>query len=195
MNRSEAGRLQVIAGPMFAGKSEELLRRVDRARRAGRRVEVVGHRLDDRAGPARLSTHRGASLPARMLAEPRMLLTLLEGERPNLLALDEAQFFGPDLVPVLEELLGAGIDVTAAGLCVTYDAGPFAPLPELMALAEEVVKLTAVCAVCGADAAFHERLVDDGEDALVATAAQVGGAESYRAVCRRHHGAAGTVLR
>lgn len=172
---------------MFAGKSQELLRRVDRARRAGRSVTVVGHRLDDRAGPQRLSTHAGASLPARMLSAPEELQALLGEDLPDLLALDEAQFFGPGLVPVLDELLDAGIDVHVAGLCVTYDAGPFAPLPALMASAEEVVKLTAVCVLCGADAVFHERLVGGDDDALAATPGQVGGAESYRAVCRRHH--------
>ncbi|MFJ6044767.1 thymidine kinase [Brachybacterium paraconglomeratum] len=191
MRPMEAGRLQVIAGPMFAGKTEELLRRVHRARLAGRRVEVVGHSLDDRGGADRLSTHLGRSAPARMLKDPEALLELLDapadGEgRIELLALDEAQFFGPALVPVLEQLLEDGIDVAVAGLCLTYDGEPFSPLPELMARAEEVVKLTAVCTVCGADAAFHIRLVEDGADARRATAAQVGGGESYRARCRAH---------
>lgn len=189
----------MIAGPMFAGKTEELLRRVHRARLAGRAVEVVGHRLDDRGGAERLSTHLGRSTPARMLEDPAALRDLLDGlaggrptepssqdVRLDLLALDEAQFFGPALVPVLEGLLEAGTDVAVAGLCLTYDGAPFSPLPELMARAEEVVKLTAVCTVCGADAAFHIRLTDDGADALSPTAAQVGGGEAYRARCRAH---------
>ncbi len=178
----------MIAGPMFAGKTEELLRRVHRARLAGRRVEVAGHRLDDRGGADRLSTHLGRSAPARMLEDPAELLALrdLAEGPPELLALDEAQFFGPTLPAVLEELLGTGCDVAVAGLCLTYDGEPFSPLPELMARAEEVVKLTAVCTVCGADAAFHIRLLRDGSEALRPTAAQVGGGESYRARCRSH---------
>ena len=190
----------MIAGPMFAGKTEEMLRRVHRARLAGRRVEVVGHRLDVRGGADRLRTHLGRSVPARMLADPSELLALRGGDGagtptrdgaqavglPELLALDEAQFFGPELVPVLDRLLEDGCDVVVAGLCLTYDGEPFAPLPELMARAEEVVKLTAVCTVCGADAAFHIRLADDGADPLRPTAAQVGGGESYRARCRSH---------
>ena len=182
---------------MFAGKTEELLRRVHRARLAGREAVVIGHRLDDRGGADRLTTHVGRTVPARMLQDPQEVLEAVpDGERPgtagersglpDLVAIDEAQFFGPELVPVIEQLLERGIQVEVAGLCITYDGGPFAPLPALMAMAEEVVKLTAVCSVCGADAAFHIRLVADGADALLPTAAQVGGAESYQARCRSH---------
>ncbi|ATG51436.1 thymidine kinase [Brachybacterium vulturis] len=192
MRPMEAGRLHVIAGPMFAGKTEELLRRVHRARLAGLAVEVIGHRLDSRRGTDRLSTHAGRSTPARMLERAEQLRVPAGADRagapavPDIVALDEAQFFGPALVPAIEALLEAGIQVEAAGLCLTYDGGPFEPLPTLMAMAEEVVKLTAVCTVCGADAAFHVRLVADGASALEATAAQVGGAESYQARCRSH---------
>ncbi|MFC7465425.1 thymidine kinase [Brachybacterium sp. GCM10030252] len=186
MRRPEAARLTVIAGPMFAGKTEELLRRVHRSRLAGLRVDVIGHRLDDRAGPGRLSTHIGRSTPARMLGEARDVLEVLDGERPDKLAIDEAQFFGPSIVPVIEQLLEAGIDVEVAGLCVTYDGEPFDPVPALMAVAEEAVKLTAVCAVCGADAALHVRLAGEAGDALRPTAEQVGGSESYQARCRSH---------
>lgn len=186
MRAMEAGRLHVIAGPMFAGKTEELLRRVHRSRLAGLRVEVVGHRLDSRSGGDQLSTHLGRTVPARMLEEPSELLALRGEDRPDIVAIDEGQFFGPRLVPTVEALLEDGIQVEVAGLCVTYEGGPFEPLPALMAIAEEVVKLTAVCTVCGADAAFHIRLVQDDSEALRATAAQVGGAESYQARCRSH---------
>lgn len=186
MHRSEAGRLHVIAGPMFAGKTEELLRRVRRSRLAGARVEVIGHALDTRAGVDRLRTHLGASLPARMMSDPAQLAVLLTGEVPDLVAIDEAQFFGPGLVPAIDALLDAGVQVEAAGLCVTYDGDGFEPVPTLMALAEEVVKLTAVCTVCGRDAAFHVRLAGSTGDPRSATAEQVGGVESYQARCRRH---------
>ena len=176
----------MIAGPMFAGKTEELLRRVHRAQLAGLDVQVFGHRLDTRGGAERLSTHAGRSAPARLVEQAAQLRAAIGATRPDLVAIDEAQFFGPPIVPVIEELLAAGIQVEVAGLSVTYEGGPFAPMPHLMAVAEEVVKLTAVCTVCGADAAFHVRLVADGADALQPTAAQVGGAESYQARCRRH---------
>lgn len=186
MRPMEAGSLHVIAGPMFAGKTEELLRRVHRARLAGLEVEVIGHHLDVRGGADRLSTHTGRSAPARMLARAEELGVPPVAECPDIVAIDEAQFFGPSIVAVVEEILVTGIQVEIAGLCVTYDGGPFEPIPTLMAQAEEVVKLTAVCTVCGADAAFHIRLLDSDADALQATAEQIGGTELYQARCRAH---------
>lgn len=185
----------MIAGPMFAGKTEELLRRVRRARLAGLRAEVIGHRLDARGGGDRLSTHAGREVAARMLEDAQELAGLIDPQQVDLVAIDEAQFFGPEIVPVIEQLLEAGLLVEVAGLCITYEGGPFAPLPALMAMAEEVVKLTAVCTVCGADAAFHIRLCEDSADPLVATAAQIGGSESYQARCRTHRGQRGATLR
>lgn len=200
-----AGRLEVIAGPMFAGKSEELLRRVRRARIARRGVLVVNHALDDRRGVGRVTSHSGLEVPSRTVSDAAEIPALLDagaetdaGARAatELVAIDEAQFFGVGLVPVVSDLAGRGLVVVVAGLSVTFDGQPFAPLPELMALAESVEKLTAVCSVCGADAAFHVRVpraspvADAGpaqpDDPLVPVAAHVGGAESYEARCRRH---------
>lgn len=199
-----AGRLEVIAGPMFAGKSEELLRRVRRARIARRGVLVVSHALDARRGVGRVSSHSGQGVPSRTVSDAAEIPGLLgpssgtgtgSGSGPELVAIDEAQFFGAGLVPVVSELAGRGLVVVVAGLSVTFDGQPFAPLPELMALAESVEKLTAVCSVCGADAAFHVRVpgappvpgAGGGQGgALVPVAEHVGGAESYEARCRRH---------
>ncbi|WP_026365391.1 thymidine kinase [Promicromonospora sukumoe] len=195
-----AGRLEVIAGPMFAGKSEELLRRVRRARIARRGVLVVSHALDDRRGVGQVSSHAGQGVPAHTVSDAGEIPGLLDpgtGTDPGteLVAVDEAQFFGAGLVPVVTDLAGRGLVVVVAGLSVTFDGQPFAPLPELMALAESVEKLTAVCSVCGADAAFHVRLPQaQGESdggALVPVAAHVGGSESYEARCRRHAVVAG----
>ncbi len=199
-----AGRLEVIAGPMFAGKSEELLRRVRRARIARRGVLVVSHSLDARRGLGRVTSHSGQGVPSHTVSDAAEILALLDagagdetGTGTELVAVDEAQFFGAGLVPVVSELARRGLVVVVAGLSVTFDGQPFSPLPELMALAESVEKLTAVCSVCGADAAFHVRLqgappVTDAAagagDALVPVAAHVGGSESYEARCRRHAG-------
>lgn len=191
MSATPAGRLHVIVGPMFAGKTEELLRRVGRARLAGLKVEVVSHAIDTRGGHAQLLTHTGRSEPARMMSEATELLDLLAAERelPDIIAIDEAQFFGADVVGVVDQLLTAGVQVEVAGLCVTYDGDPFEPLPALMAVAEEVVKLTAVCSLCGADAPFHIRLRGgEAGDAVRLLATNIGGTESYRARCRTHRG-------
>src|SRR5699024_1199562 len=139
-------------------KTEELLRRVHRARLAGRAAAVVRHPLHVRGGAGRPGTHTGRRTPARVLeraGEVRGAGGSGRARLPDTVAADEARFFGPGLVPEIEALLGSGVQVEVAGLCVTYDGGPFEPLPTLMAMAEEVVKLTAVCTVCGADAAFH----------------------------------------
>ena len=187
MHTRTQARLQVVAGPMFAGKSEELLRRVRRARIAGLGVEVVGHALDDRRGEGQVSSHSGLSIPSRTVSDADALLAAVRGRDLDLVAIDEAQFFGPPLVAAVSTLVGDGVTVVASGLCVTFDGRPFEPLPALMALAEDVVKLTAVCAVCGEDAAFHQRVsAADGGDPLTPTSAQIGGIESYQARCRRH---------
>lgn len=177
----------MIAGPMFAGKSEELLRRVRRAQLAGLDVEVVNHAFDARHGSGEVSSHAGLSISSVAVPDVDGLLAVVGGRHLDLLAIDEAQFFGPDLIPAVEMLVGRGMTVVVAGLCVTYDGRPFEPLPSLMAIAEDVVKLTAVCSVCGRDAAFHQRVHDDGVgDARHPVAEHVGGIETYQARCRRH---------
>ncbi len=181
------GRLQVVCGPMFAGKSEELLRRVRRATLAGLAVEVVNHTWDVRHGVGQVASHAGLSVPAHAVEDVDALRALLGGRGLDLLAIDEAQFFGPDLIPLVSDLARAGTTVVVAGLCVTFDGRPFEPLASLMALAEDVIKLTAVCSVCGRDAAFHQRTVgDDVADARSPSTEHIGGAESYEARCRRH---------
>ncbi|MFB7892771.1 thymidine kinase [Microbacterium sp. NPDC056044] len=187
MHTRAQARLQVVAGPMFAGKSEELLRRVRRARIAGLEVEVVSHALDDRRGEGLVSSHSGLSVPSRSVPDVAALVAGVQGRGLDLVAIDEAQFFGPDLVAAVDELVTGGVTVVVSGLCVTFDGRPFEPLPALMAIAEDVLKLTAVCAVCGEDAAFHQRIAAAPTgDPRIPTSAQVGGIESYQARCRRH---------
>jgi thymidine kinase len=187
MHTRNQARLQVVAGPMFAGKSEELLRRVRRARIAGLEVEVFSHALDDRRGEGHVSSHSGLSVSSRSVPDVDALLAAVRERSLDLVAVDEAQFFGPNLVAAVDALVADGLTVVVSGLCVTFDGRPFEPLPALMAIAEDVLKLTAVCAVCGEDAAFHQRISSDAaSDPLVPTHAQVGGIESYQARCRRH---------
>ncbi len=179
------GRIEVVCGPMFAGKTEELLRRVRRSVIAGRRVVVLNHALDTRHGTDRLASHAGVDFPALAAATPDAIEPAVP-DATDVVAIDEAQFFGPGLVPVAGRLAARGIVVIVAGLDITFDGRPFEPLPSLMALAERVDKLTAICSVCGEEAVFHVRVgaAPVGADALVA--ANVGGTESYQARCRRH---------
>jgi thymidine kinase len=181
-----AGRLEVVAGPMFAGKSEELVRRVRRAQLAGRGVVVVNHVLDTRSGAGRVASHSGLEVESTSAATAAEIPGLV-APGTELVAVDEAQFFGTELVDVVVALADAGLVVVVAGLSVTFDGRPFEPLPALMAVAERVDKLTAVCAVCGRDAAYHVRVApDDVADPAAPVAAHVGGSESYQARCREH---------
>ncbi|HSL75721.1 MAG TPA: thymidine kinase [Candidatus Limnocylindrales bacterium] len=188
---STFGRLEVICGPMFAGKTEELLRRVRRALIAGRRVAVFSHALDTRHGDARLASHVGLEVAAIPVARPDDIEPAV-ADGTDVVAIDEAQFFGPDLVPVVGRLADRGMVVMVAGLDVTFEGRPFEPLPALMALAERVDKLTAICSICGEDAVFHVRLGTTGAGADALVTANVGGTESYQARCRRHCDASAT---
>lgn len=179
------GRIEVVAGPMFAGKTEELLRRVRRALIGGRRVEVFTHALDTRPGTETIASHAGLEHPSRAGGSAAEIPPLVPADT-DLVAIDEAHFFDAELVPVVEELAARGHLVLVAGLCVTFAGRPFEPLPSLMAVAERVDKLTAICTVCGEEAVFHQRTtpVEATDTRLVPE--HVGGAEKYEARCRRH---------
>ena len=181
----ETGRVEVIAGPMFAGKTEELLRRVRRAAIAGRRVVVFSHALDTRAGNDRIASHAGLDAPSRAAGSADEIARAVEDET-DMVAIDEAHFFGPDLVPVVGNLARRGLTVVVAGLDVTFTGEPFEPLPSLMALAERVDKLTSICTVCGADAIFHARVAASRAADPTLVTENVGGLETYQARCRRH---------
>jgi thymidine kinase len=179
------GRVEVVCGPMFAGKTEELLRRVRRAVIAGRRVIVLNHSLDSRHGTDRLASHVGLDFPAIAVTSAADIEPAIP-DGADVIAIDEAQFFGPGLVPVVDRLARRGLTVIVAGLDVTFDGRPFEPLPSLMALAERVDKLTAICTVCGEEAVFHVRVGTATADADALVAANVGGTDVYQARCRRH---------
>lgn len=187
MGRTRVGRVEVISGPMFAGKTEELLRRVRRAQVGGRHVEVLSHVLDTRRGTGTVSTHSGLSVPSRTVADAaEMEQVAAELPALELLAVDEGHFYGPDLLGAVMRTADRGILVVVAGLDVTFDAGPFEPMASIAALADSADRLTAVCSDCGADAPFHQRLAQPAADPRETTAAHVGGAEAYRAACREH---------
>lgn len=200
---TDTGRLTVIAGPMFSGKSEELMHRVRRATIAGIDVLVVSHSLDTRSDISTITSHTGVNIPAVPLGDVSSIAEAARQKDYDLIAIDEAQFFGPELIPAVDEFLRQGIDVIVEGLCVTFDGQPFEPLPSFMAVAEEVLRLTAVCTVCGKDAVFHQRLeqTESQIDSNSATSAQapastlaataidashIGGLDTNVARCRQH---------
>lgn len=190
------GHLEVIVGPMFSGKSEELIRRVTRAVIARQRVAVFKPALDDRYHVSQVASHAGrtteavavpsaASIRAHLSGQGELLSAQPEGV--DVVGIDEAQFFGPDLVPLVLELADAGVRVILAGLDLDFRAEPFGPVPELLARAESVEKLTAICTVCGAPATRSQRLIGGQPARFGDPVLLVGAQESYEARCRVHH--------
>lgn len=190
------GHLEVIVGPMFSGKSEELIRRVTRALIARQRAAVFKPALDDRYHSSHVASHAGRSIEAVAVPDVAGIRAHLSGEGALLSAtpagvdvvgIDEGQFFGPDLVPLALELADAGIRVIIAGLDMDFRAEPFGFMPELLARAESVEKLTAICTVCGAPATRSQRLIGGKPAQFDDPVVLVGAQESYEARCRVHH--------
>jgi thymidine kinase len=174
------GRIEVITGPMFSGKSEELIRRLKRAQIAKRKVLCFKPDLDVRYHRTAIASHGAQTLEAHTVANVIGLKAALFPviEEIEVIGVDEAQFFDASLVPLSLELLHLGKRVILAGLDTTFAGDPFAPVPDLMAVADEVVKLSAVCMQCGAPAVHTQRL--GANQSLVL----VGAAGLYEARCR-----------
>ncbi|MCL5998538.1 MAG: thymidine kinase [Chloroflexi bacterium] len=180
------GWIEVICGSMFSGKSEELIRRIKRAEIARQKVQVFKPRLDTRYGHDRVSSHSGIQLGAVAVSQAREILQLTEPDT-NVVAIDEVQFFDWEITDVCEMLAEHDKRVIAAGLDMDFRGEPFGPMPLLMALAEEVEKLHAICMVCGAPATRTQRLIDGRPAAYEDPVILVGASESYQARCRQHH--------
>jgi thymidine kinase len=162
---------------MFSGKTEELLRRIKRARLARQLVQLFKPKVDDRYDAVKVVTHEGANADAHPVATAEELVASVATDTA-VVGIDEVQFFDASIVKAVEGLADRGVRVIAAGLDQDYEGNPFGPVPALMAIAEYVTKLHAVCARCGAEACRSQR--------LVATEGQlfVGGAAAYEARCR-----------
>ncbi|GJM45412.1 MAG: thymidine kinase [Gemmatimonadota bacterium] len=172
------GWVEVICGSMFSGKSEELIRRLVRARIARQPVQAFKPSVDNRYAKDHVVSHSGqriASVEVDAVEDIRRLVQ----PATKVIGIDEAQFLGLDLVPLVEELANEGRRVIVAGLDQDYQGVPFEPIPQLMAIAESVTKTMAVCMVCGHSANRTQRLVA-AEDRVL-----VGAAEAYEARCRR----------
>jgi thymidine kinase len=172
------GVIEVIAGGMFSGKSEELVRRMRRASIARQRVQVFKPRADTRHEADRLITRDQRELAAHTVADSAALRAQLEPD-VQVVGVDEAQFFDDGIVALIEELADRGVRVIVAGLDQDYLRRPFGPMPKLLALAEYVDKVHAVCVLCGGAAHYSQRIAGGGEQV------QVGDVEAYEARCRR----------
>jgi thymidine kinase len=178
------GRLTVVAGPMFSGKTTELVRLCRRAR-VFRNVQVFKHESDVRYDLLDVVSHDGVAEPSIAVRQAADILDRLD-PAVNVVAIDEGQHFGPELYDVVHELRARAIDVIVAALCVTFDQRPFSPIPELMAVAEDVHKLTAVCKICGQDAPFHIRIAPTAGPGADLDPSYVGDDDAYTARCFQH---------
>ena len=180
------GSLTVITGSMFSGKTEELIRRLRRALYARRSVQVFKHALDNRSEQTEIRTHNGALHEAVAASTSDELLERVE-QTTDVVAIEEAQFFDRGIVDVCKRLADSGHEVIAAGLDMDFRGQPFGPMPLLLAEADEVVKLRAICARCGRDASRSQRLIDGSPAPATAPTILIGAQESYEARCRHCH--------
>ena len=178
MEERSTGHIEVIAGGMFSGKSEELVRRMRRALIARQRVQVFKPGTDTRHESERLVTRDKRELAAESVANSRELSERLHWG-VQVIGIDEAQFFDDGLVQLLNDLADAGKRVIVAGLDQDFRRRPFGPMPGILATAEYVDKVHAICVRCGAPAHYSQRIAGGGEQV------QVGDTESYEARCRR----------
>jgi thymidine kinase len=179
------GWLEVVCGPMFSGKSEELIRRLRRAEIAGQRALIVKPRIDDRYDIGHVVSHAGAKMRAVAVGRPEEILGIADGY--DAVGIDEVQFFSREIVAVIERLVDRGARVVVAGLDQDFRGLPFGSLPELLCRAELVDKLQAVCHRCGGPATMTQRLVDGRPAAMDGETIVVGALDSYEARCRACH--------
>jgi thymidine kinase len=180
------GSLTVISGSMFSGKTEELIRLSRRALYARRRVQVFKHALETRSEHDEIRSHNGIPHEAVPVSSSAELLEKVD-PTADVVAVEEAQFFDAGIVEACRQLADGGYEVIVAGLDMDFRGEPFGPMPALLAEADEIVKLRAICARCGRDAARSQRLIDGRPAPASAPIILVGAEESYEARCRHCH--------
>lgn len=163
---------------MFSGKSEELIRRIGRASTAAKRVQVFKPALDTRYSAGEIVTHGDLRMRAQDVSSAREIVAKLDA-KTQVIGIDEANFFDPELTEVVDQLANSGRQVIVAGLDTDFLGRPFPPMPDLLAISESITKRLAICARCGAPAKHSQRLVESDKLILV------GAAEAYGARCRR----------
>ncbi|MGC8873152.1 MAG: thymidine kinase [Chloroflexia bacterium] len=180
------GQIEVICGSMFSGKTEELIRRVRRAQIARLKVQVFKPSLDARYTTEQIASHNGLRAAAVPVDHAGQIAAQVDPDT-DVVAIDEAQFFDDTIVQVCEDLANRGVRVIVAGLDMDFRGEPFGPMPLLMARAEEVDKLRAICVRCGAPASRTQRLIDGEPASYDDPVILVGAAERYEARCRHCH--------
>jgi thymidine kinase len=182
--KHQEGRIEVITGCMFAGKTEELIRRVRRAIIARQKVSVFKPKQDNRYSKEKVFSHNGVFLEAQVVTSALEILEKVEPE-VEVVAIDEGQFFDSQLVAACNKLANQGKKVIVAGLDMDFRGEPFGPMGELLARAEEVTKLHAICQVCGEEASFSQRLINGQPASWFEPLILVGAQDVYQARCRK----------
>lgn len=177
------GWIEVVVGGMFSGKTEELIRRLRRAKFARQKVQVFKPVIDDRYRVEEVCSHNQNTFPSMPIKDAQEIWNHLEDDT-QVVGIDEGQFFDQGLVKVVQTLAERGVRVIIAGLDTDWQANPFEPMPTLMAIAENVTKQHAVCVVCGSPASRTQRTGTGAEQ--ISGQIAVGAADMYEARCRHH---------
>jgi thymidine kinase len=184
--QTHTGWVEVICGSMFSGKTEEMIRRVRRARIAKQKVQVFKPVIDNRYSVEKVASHNGVDHEALPISTSADIIRNLDADT-TVVGIEEIQFFDMDVIHVAQQLADRGVRVIAAGLDMDFRGEPFGPMPQLMSEAEQVDKLQAICVICGKPASRTQRLINGKparyDDPLIV----IGGSESYEARCREHH--------
>jgi len=183
---SQSGWVEVICGSMFSGKSEELIRRVRRAQFAKQKIAVFKPHIDNRYSEEEVVSHNGAKVIARPVESSKDIWAYISDEY-DVIAIDEAQFFDEGIIDVVQRLANHGFRVIVAGLDQDFRGEPFGPMPTLMTIAEQVMKLQAVCQVCGSPASRTQRLINGQPAGYEDPIILIGATEAYEPRCRHHH--------
>ena len=184
--KHHSGSVEVVTGSMFSGKTDELIRRLRRATIARQKVQVFKPAIDERYGLQQVTSHAGSAYQAIPVKSAADILPQ-QAEDTTVVGIDEAQFFDPEIVSIVQDLAERGIRVIVAGWATNFRAEPFGSMPILMAIAEKVDKYQAICMVCGEAACRTQRLVDGRPAYFEDPVVIVGASEMYEARCRQHH--------
>ncbi len=184
--RHTQGSIEVVCGSMFSGKTDELIRRLIRATIAKQKVQVFKPAIDVRYAVEKVTSHAGSNFDACPIERAADIHGRLDKDT-TVVGIDEAQFFDPEIVQIVDELASRGIRVLVAGLDTDFRGEPFGPIPFLMSRAERVDKLHAICMVCGGEASRTQRLVNGKPARYDDPVVIVGASEMYEARCRLHH--------